>query len=114
MCQPHSPHLTCLPSLLLPRSLILAFLLSTRPLRSTLRLSQGKLSEAVDALEPLRTKRDFALAAVHAMATFHRRAPRRDDSELESLEVAAEMAGEEKEHECTLRRVGHATVPVSP
>ena len=54
--------------------------------------TQGKLSDCAEALEPLRTKRDFTLAATHTLAFFHKRAARRDDREVESLEIAAEMA----------------------
>ena len=54
---------------------------------------KAKLSDAVDVFEPLRTKRDFALASVYAMLFFHRRQTRKDDGEIESLEIAAEMTG---------------------
>ena len=45
-------------------------------------------------LEPLKAKRDFTLAATHALACFHKRSPRPDMSEIESLDIAAEMAVE--------------------
>lgn len=55
---------------------------------------QGKLADASDVLEPLKAKRDFTLAAMHALACFHKRSPRPDMSEIESLDIAAEMAVE--------------------
>jgi ATP-dependent protease HslVU (ClpYQ) peptidase subunit len=42
----------------------------------------------------LKAKRDFALAATHALACFHKRTTRPDAGEVESLDIAAEMAVE--------------------
>lgn len=54
---------------------------------------KGKLSDTIDALEPLRKKRDFALSSVMALLFFHKRQTRADESEIQGLEIAVEMTG---------------------
>jgi hypothetical protein len=53
--------------------------------------ARGSQGDVFQSLESLRSKRDFALAAVHALRFFHRRQARPDDGEIESLDIAAEM-----------------------
>mmetsp|Transcript_27274 Transcript_27274/g.32234 ORF Transcript_27274/g.32234 Transcript_27274/m.32234 type:complete len:1320 (+) Transcript_27274:65-4024(+) len=52
---------------------------------------RGSQGDVFQSLESLRNKRDYALAAVHALRFFHRRQARRDEGEIESLDIAAEM-----------------------